>query len=47
MQQSFSKRDQKKKKKSKAQGYCLFSHKKAATKQNTIKVQINLQDANN
>lgn len=46
MQQSFSKRDQKKKK-SKAQGYCLFSHKKAATKQNTIKVQINLQDANN
>lgn len=30
-----------KKKKSKAQGYCLFSHKKAATKQNTIKVQIN------
>lgn len=30
----------KKKKQSKAQGYCLLSHKKAATKQNTIKVQI-------
>ena len=30
----------KKNKQSKAQGYCLLSHKKAATKQNTIKVQI-------
>lgn len=29
-----------KKTRSKAQGYCLLSHKKAATKQNTIKVQI-------
>lgn len=33
-------KETKKKKQSKAQGYCLLSHKKAATKQNTIKVQI-------